>query len=60
MLKITFEDETRSGKWVRQLLEAIAFAYDLHLGHSRDHWKGLSEEYNIEKGLQHSLMYGEP
>ena len=37
-----------SGKLVTQLLGGITFAYDLRLGHLRDRWKGLAEEY-IEK-----------
>ena len=36
--------EPRSGKLVCQLHEDVTFAYDLHLGHSRDRWKGLFEE----------------
>ena len=35
----------QSGKLVTQLPGGITFAYDLRLGHLRDHWKGLSEEY---------------
>ena len=38
----------RSGKLVTQLPEGINFAYDLHFGHSRDHWKDPLEEYNVE------------
>ena len=38
----------RSGKLVTQLPGGITFAYDLHLGRLRDHWKGLVEEYNVE------------
>ena len=38
----------RSGKLVTQLPGGITFAYDLHLGHLRDHWKGPAEEYNAE------------
>ena len=38
----------RSGKLVTQLPEGITFAYDLHLSHSRDHWKDPAEEYNDE------------
>ena len=33
------------GKLVTQLPRGITFAYDLRLGHLRDHWKGLAEEY---------------
>ena len=35
----------RSGKLVTQLPGGITFAYDLRLGHLRDRWKGLAEEY---------------
>jgi hypothetical protein len=35
----------QSGKLVTQLPEGITFAYDLRLGHLRDRWKGLAEEY---------------
>ena len=35
----------QSGKLVTQLPGGITFAYDLRLGHLRDHWKGLAEEY---------------
>ena len=35
-----------SGKLVFQLLRGITFAYDLHLGCSRDCWKGITEKYN--------------
>jgi len=35
----------RSGKLVTQLPGGITFAYDLRLGHLRDHWKDLAEEY---------------
>ena len=38
----------RSGKLVTQLPRGITFAYDLCLGHLRDHWKGPTEEYNDE------------
>ena len=35
----------QSGKLVTQLPGGITFAYDLRLGHLRDHWKDLAEEY---------------
>ena len=35
----------RSGKLVTQLPGGITFAYNLRLGHLRDHWKGPTEEY---------------
>ena len=35
----------QSGKLVTQLPGGITFAYDLRLGHLRDRWKGLAEEY---------------
>ena len=35
----------QSGKLVTQLPGGITFAYDLRLGHSRDHWKGPAEEH---------------
>ena len=38
----------RSGKLVTQLPGDITFAYDLHLGRSRDRWKGPTKEYNVE------------
>ena len=45
----------RSVKLVTQLPGDITFAYDLHLGHLRDHWKGATEEYidEIEKRSSH-------
>jgi hypothetical protein len=39
----------RSGKLVTQLPWGITFAYDLRLGHSRDHWKDPTKEYNVRK-----------
>lgn len=53
-LKKTLEDEMqqfylpRNGKLVTQLPRGINFAYDLHLGRSRDHWKGPIKEYNVK------------
>ena len=38
----------RSGKLVTQLPGGITFAYEIHLGHSKDRWKGPAEEYNDE------------
>ena len=38
----------QSGKLVTQLPGGITFAYDLRLGHLRDHWKDLAEE-DIDK-----------
>ena len=35
----------QSGKLVCQLPGGVNFAYDLRLGHLRDHWKGPAEEY---------------
>jgi hypothetical protein len=35
----------QSGKLVTQLPGGITFACDLCLGHLRDRWKGLAEEY---------------
>ena len=35
----------QSGKLVTQLPGGITFAYDLRLGHLRDRWKDLAEEY---------------
>ena len=40
----------QGGKLVHQLLEGVTFAYDLYLGCSRDHWKGISKEYNSKIG----------
>ena len=37
----------QSGKLVTQLPRGITFVYDLRLGHLRDRWKGLTEEYNV-------------
>ena len=37
-----------SGKLVTQLPRGITFAYDLRLGHSSDHWKGLAKEYIVK------------
>ena len=48
----------QSGKFVSQLPEGVTFAYDLHLGHSRDRWKGPTEEYNVEiEEKQYSLEW---
>ena len=41
----------RSGKLVTQLPGGITFAYDLYLDRSRDRWKGLIEEYNVELAI---------
>ena len=38
----------------------ITFAYDIHVDHLKDHWKGPIEEYNGEKVLQHEFFYGVP
>ena len=46
----------RSGKLVTQLPRGITFAYDLRLGRSRDHWKGPTEEYNVECFCQNNMM----
>ena len=27
----------------------VTLAYDLHLGHTREHWKGLIEENNVKR-----------
>ena len=35
----------QSGKLVTQLPGGITFAYDLRLGHLRDCWKCLAEQY---------------
>ena len=35
----------QSGKLVTQLPWGITFAYNLHLGHLRDRWKGLAKGY---------------
>ena len=40
--------QPRSGKLVCELPVGVTFAYDLHLGLSRDYWKGLVEEKNSE------------
>lgn len=36
----------------------INFAYYLYFDHSRDSWKGLTKENNIENGLNHFLYFG--
>ena len=46
----------QSGKLVCQLPRGINFAYDLHLNFSRDHWKGITKEYNNE--MSHVRVYG--
>jgi hypothetical protein len=43
---------------VCQLPKGVTFAYDLHMGRSRDRWKGLVEEYNKEKGLHYACGNG--
>ena len=45
----------QSGKLVRQLPSGITFAYNLRLGHSSDHCKGLIEEYYSGMGPGKSL-----
>ena len=45
----------QSGKLVCQIPRGVTFSYDLWLGWLRDHWKGLTEEYNSEMGLVESL-----
>lgn len=45
---------------VRQLSEGITFAYDPHLGHSRDRLRGINEENNSENNLHHYFRYGKP
>lgn len=52
--------EAWSCELVRQLFEGATFVYDLHLSHSRDHLKGITEEYTSEKGLHHLFGYGVP
>ena len=52
--------QARSGKLVFQLLGGVTFAYDLHLGHSRDRSKGLVNENNSEKGIYPKFRYGVP
>lgn len=41
-MKFQNDCELQSGKLVHQLLGGITFAYDIHLGRLRDHWKGIS------------------
>lgn len=50
--------EFPSGKLVNQILPGITSVYDLYLGQSRDRSKGLSEDPNITKGLNHGFAYG--
>ena len=50
----------QSGELVLQLRGSLTFADDLHLGHSRDHWKGMDEEKKIVKGITHSFVYSVP
>lgn len=57
MMKFQQIDEPYSGHLVCQLLGCVSFEYDLYFGHSRDNLKGLDEEYNGEKILNHSLRY---
>lgn len=38
--------EPQSAKLGRQLTEGKHFAYNLCLGHSRDYWKGPTQEKN--------------
>ena len=46
----------QSGKLVTQLPRGITFAYDLHLGHLRDRWKGLAEEYIDKSDAQKNVI----
>ena len=46
----------QSGKLVTQLPGGITFACDLHLGHLRDRWKGLAEDY-IDKLEERVIAY---
>ena len=52
--------EPQSGNLVHKLPSWVTFAYDLYLGHLRDHWKDMDEEYNNENGLYLPFGYGEP
>ena len=40
--------------------QVVTFAYNLYLGHLRDPWKGITKEYNSEKGIYHGFGYGVP
>ena len=52
--------EPQSGKLVPQLSKGITFAYDLHLGHSINDWKGPTNMQNSVNGLHDSFTYGVP
>ena len=44
-MKIKYFYEPQHYKFLLQLHGEVTFAYDLHLGHLRDRWKGPAEEY---------------
>ena len=46
----------RSGKLVFQLPGGVTFAYDLHLGRSRDRWKGLAQGVQYWNGPRSKPM----
>ena len=52
--------EPQSGKFIRQIHLGTTLASDLHLGHYRDRWKGLINEYNIENFLHHGIKSSVP
>ena len=52
--------EAKCGKFVCQLPRAKTFTYDLCLGHSRDHWKGLAKDHNSEKVKKYYFSYSVP
>lgn len=45
---------------VRQIPWGITFAYDVHLGCLRNHYKGITKDNNREKYLHQSFYYDVP
>ena len=50
--------EALNNKLVHQFPKGIHFAYDIHLGHSRDPCKGISYYINSENVLHHAFGNG--
>lgn len=50
--------EHQSDKLVRQLPRDVTLVYNLHLGFSRENWKCMTNDYNIEKGLHNVFDCG--
>ena len=54
-MKFQHFSKSKYGRLVNQLPRDVTFAYDLHFGFSRDHWKDLMDENNSEKVIHHYL-----